>query len=58
MLDARKVGYPFTIVIGKGAVGSTPYFELFDISEVQPLNYSFNEILHYVESKTNDITSR
>ncbi|KAK0094522.1 hypothetical protein PV326_010677 [Microctonus aethiopoides] len=54
MMDARRTGYPYIIVVGRTAMESNPLFELHDINNSQQSNISFDQLVDFFKS-TNQV---
>lgn len=54
MMDARRTGYPYIIVVGRTAMESNPLFELYDINNSQQSNISFDQLVDFFKS-TNQV---
>ncbi|XP_046386144.1 probable proline--tRNA ligase, mitochondrial isoform X3 [Ischnura elegans] len=47
VLEARKSGYPFVIVIGRKSVFADPLFEIINVSKSEQLDLNLKEVLEY-----------
>lgn len=51
LYDAKRMGYPFIVVIGKNATHSTPYFELFDLLANEENKFTSEGLTQYLIEK-------
>ncbi|XP_008551216.1 probable proline--tRNA ligase, mitochondrial [Microplitis demolitor] len=47
LLDAKKTGYPYLIVIGKNSIQPNPLFEIHDLNNSQESNISLDQLLDF-----------
>ncbi|KAK5650555.1 hypothetical protein RI129_001584 [Pyrocoelia pectoralis] len=55
MIDARRVGYPFTIVIGSKCMEEKPIFELVDLQKNLTLNLYEEQLLLYLRDALKNV---
>ncbi|XP_046739258.1 probable proline--tRNA ligase, mitochondrial isoform X2 [Diprion similis] len=58
MIDARKTGYPYIVVVGKRSTEPRPIFEIHDLYEDKQLNLSFEGVIDYMRTTNDDQTTR
>lgn len=47
ILDAKRTGYPYLIIIGKNSVQSSPLFEVHDLNNKLELDMSFDQLIDF-----------
>ena len=50
LVEARKVGYPYIIVVGKKSVEPIPKFELHDLNKNVQYDFDAVQIFNYFKS--------
>lgn len=48
LLEARRTGYPYIVIIGKRAIDTTPVFEMHDLNASKQLELSFEGVIDYL----------
>lgn len=48
ILEARRTGYPYIVVIGKKSTESSPVFEILDLNKAMQLEFGFEGIVDYL----------
>lgn len=48
-LEARRVGYPYVVVIGKKATEDPAIYEIYDINKNVQMNFNQNALLSYLK---------
>ncbi|XP_046475439.1 probable proline--tRNA ligase, mitochondrial [Neodiprion pinetum] len=58
MIDARRTGYPYIVVVGKRSTEPRPMFEIHDLYEDKRLDLSFEGVIDYLRTTNDDQTTR
>ncbi|XP_011301330.1 probable proline--tRNA ligase, mitochondrial [Fopius arisanus] len=58
MLDARRTGYPYVVVVGRSAVQETPLFEFHDVNEGEREDVSLDRLYNFFENSASGRTTR
>ena len=50
IIDARRTGYPYLVIIGKKAIESTPFFEIHDQNNSNQIDLSLEQFKDFFEN--------
>lgn len=50
LFEARRMGYPFIIVIGDLALSDPPLYEIYDLIKNERHNYTENQLLYHIRN--------
>lgn len=48
IIEARRSGYPYIVVVGKKSTESSPVFEILDLNKTKQLEFGFEGIVDYL----------
>lgn len=49
LFEARRLGYPFIVVLGNLALQNPPLFETYDLIKNERHNFTESELLNYIK---------
>lgn len=54
LVDAKKSGYPFVVIVGKRSIETQPLFEVNDMYNSTSENMSIDSLIDYFQKKYSD----